>query len=424
MGQAREEVAPGQRAGVGVGDVDPGQRAGVGVGDVDLDLRDDDEQRRGGDRPAVVRRHRLPGREVHLVGVDGAVGRHHVSDGEVRQQRAAQHLQHAGDHPARSAGEHGQPPARAPAGRRLGHEAQVVGLLAHLRDQRDAHRGAGAEGQQVEAAAAVAAVLAAVGREVGQQARVIREHVDVGHDQHHQPQRLRPDLQRADGGDAVRDHRDHHQRADQVAPGRRDVEGEFQRVGHHRRLEREEDEGEAGVDERGDGRADVAEAGAAREQVHVDAVARGVDADRPARQQDHQAGGQDGQRRVHEAVLHQQRRAHRLEDQERRRAAERRVGDAPLAQAAERTWREAQRVVLDRLAGDPGVVVAARLDDALRGDGAGIGRAGIDGMHGRAGSRNAPAPLAPTEPDVTMHLASLVLVGRAWNSPPARRTSS
>jgi hypothetical protein len=68
---------------------------------------------------------------------------------------------------------------------------------------------------------------------------------------------------------------------------------------------------------------------------------------------------------VGEAVLHQQRGAHRLEDQERGRA-EGGVGHAPFAPLAEaRARREAQRVVLHRLARDPAVVVAPGLDDAL-----------------------------------------------------------
>jgi len=163
----------------------------------------------------------------------------------------------------------------------------------------------------------------------------------------------------------VRDERDHDQRTQQVAPGRRDVEGQLQRVGHDRRLEREEDEGEAGVDEAGDGAADIAEARAARQQVHVQPVACGVQADRQTGGEDHQAGGDDGPEGVDEAELQQQRRAHRLQHQERSRAAQRGVRDTPLAPLAERARREAQRIVLHRLARDPGVVVAPHLDDAL-----------------------------------------------------------
>jgi hypothetical protein len=311
-----------------------------------------------------VRKHVFVGRQIHLVRVDRAVGGHHVRDRQVGQQRAAQHLQHARNHPARAAGQHRQPPAGTAPWLRLRHETQVVDLLAHLRDQRDAHGHCRAEGHQVERRALRS--RPAKHRQPVQDAGVVLEDIDIRHHQHQQPQRLRPHLQPADGGDAVRDQRDHHQRAQQVTPGRRDVEGQFQRIGHHGGFEREEDEREAGVDQRRDRAADVAETGAAGQQVHVDAVARGVQADRQPGQEDDQPGGQDRQRRVDKTVLHQQRRAHGLQDQERRRA-EGRVGHAPGAPLAERTRRETQCVVFDRLAGDPAVVVASGLDDTLFG---------------------------------------------------------
>jgi urease subunit gamma len=340
-----------------------------------------------------VAEHTLVGRQVHLVRVHRALGRHRQRDRQVGQQRPAEHLQHAGDHPARPAGDHAGPPAQPPtaAGPGLGHETQVVGLLAHLRDERDAHRRRGTEGQQVEAGRPGVGVvaLARVGRESLQDVGLPGEDGDEGHDQHRPPQRQRPRLQAADRGDAVRDQRDHHQRADQVAPGRRDVERQLQRVGHHRRLEGEEDEGEAGVDERGDGRSDVAEAGAARQQVHVDAVARGGDADRQPGQEDHQPGRQDRERGVDEAVLHQQRAADGLQDQEGGGAAERRLRHLPRPPLAEAAWREAQRVVLHRLARDPAVVVAPQLDDALRRPGRGRHRGLGDGWGGGGHAGNA-----------------------------------
>ena len=116
-------------------------------------------------------------------------------------------------------------------------KAQVVHLLAHLRDQRHAHRQRAAEEQRAEGAALATAVSiqAGLGAQLGHQPRVGLEHDDVGQHQQHQqrqPQRLRPHLKAADRIDTVRDHGYDHPRADQVAPGGRNVEGQLQRVGH------------------------------------------------------------------------------------------------------------------------------------------------------------------------------------------------
>ena len=344
-------------------EVRPRERAGIGVGDIDLQLRHDDEQRGRGHRQPEVREHVLVGREVHLVRVDRAIGRHHVADRQICEQRAAEHLHDAGQHPARPADQHRGPPARSRRRRALGHEAQVVDLLAHLRDQRDAHRHRGAEQTQIEVRAGAA--LAAVVNQAVEHTRVVSEHVEVRQHQHRDPQRLRDHLQLADRGDAVRHQRQHEQRTEQIPPGRRDVEREVQRIGHHRGLEREEDERERCVDQRRDGRTDVAEAGAAGQEIHVDAIARRIVADRQAGQEDDQAGGEDRPERIGKAVLHQQGRAHGLEHEEGR-GAKCGVRYSPFAPLAERARREAQRVVLHRLARDPAVVVTADLDHALR----------------------------------------------------------
>ena len=371
------EHHPHHAAGVAVGEageeVGPRQRAGVGVGDVDLELRDDDQRSGGGNRPFVVREHIFVGHQIHLVGVDRALGRHRMADRQIGQQRAAEHFEDAGNHPAGAADEHRRGPSPAVGGGALGHEAQVVHLLAHLGDQRDADGQRGAKGVDVEVA--VRAVGAGVGHHAGEDVGILVQHIHEGHDQQYQPQRLGEHLQRADDGDAVGHQRNHHQRAQQIAPRWRDVEGQLQRVGHDRRFEGEEDEGEGGVDQRGDGRAEVAEAGAAGEQIHVQPVARGVLADRDAGEEDDQPGGEDRPQRVPEAVGHQQRAAHRFEHQKGRRAKGG-VGHPHLRPLAKTARRKAQRVVFKRLARHPAVVVAAHLDDALRrrGMGAGWGR--------------------------------------------------
>ena len=70
------------------------------------------------------------------------------------------------------------------------------------------------------------------------------------------------------------------------------------------------------------------------------------------------------QKALMKPYLHQQGRAHRFQDQERR-GAKRGVGHPPFAPLPKALRREAQRVVLHGLAADPAVVVAAHLDDAL-----------------------------------------------------------
>ncbi len=247
------------------------------------------------------------------------------------------------------------------------HEAQVIDLFRHLRDQRDADGQRRAEQVRVESRAA--AMFAAVLPQPGQYLRLFDEDEGVGQHEEEDPQRLRPRLKLADRGDAVGDQRNDDQRADQVTPRRRNPEGQFQRISHDRRLEGEEDEGEGGVDQRGDRRADVAETGAACQQVHVQPVPRRHDADRQAEQEDDQASGEDRPERIDEPSLQQHRRADRFQHEKRGRA-ERGVGDPHLRPLAETAGGEAQRVIFERLIGDPGVVVATNLDDTLNGIGA------------------------------------------------------
>jgi hypothetical protein len=98
---------------------------------------------------------------------------------------------------------------------------------------------AGVEGQRLGAAVGPHAAIGidtAEGRQLRGQRRVRMEDNHVGQHQQQQPQRQGPGLQPADRGDPVRDQRDHDQRADEAGPGRRDVEGQLQRVGHDGRL--------------------------------------------------------------------------------------------------------------------------------------------------------------------------------------------
>ena len=120
--------------------VRPGQRAGIGVGHIDLELRDHHKQRGRRYRHAVAGEHILVSGQVHLVRVDGAIWRHHVADGQVSQQHTAQHFDDAQQNPTRPARQHAAPPAPARGRGMHGHEAQVIRLLAHLRDEGNAYR--------------------------------------------------------------------------------------------------------------------------------------------------------------------------------------------------------------------------------------------------------------------------------------------
>ncbi len=179
-----------------------------------------------------------------------------------------------------------------------------------------------------------------------------------------EPKWLGPGLEAADEGDAVGHQRNDHQRADHVADEQRHAEAHLQRERHDRGFDGEEQKRERGIDQRRDGRADVAEAGAAREQVDVDAIGRGVVGDRQAGQENEAADDQDRGGRVDEAVIDGDRSADRFERQEGHRT-DGGIGDAGARPFSRALGGEAQRVVLERLVRDPLIVVAANPDDSL-----------------------------------------------------------
>ena len=195
-----------------------------------------------------------------------------------RQKRAAQHFQCTRNDPAGPGDNHRSPPAPAVVTGLLRHETQKIDLFANLHDQCKRDGRGTAEHQPVEAISiiSVASQGAELGVELGRFPRNRRER-----QQHqHQPQWLRPQLHPADERDTVRHQRDHRERTDQVGERERDVEIEFERQRHDDGFECEEYERETGVNERGKSRAEVAKARPAREQIHVEPIARGVDADR------------------------------------------------------------------------------------------------------------------------------------------------
>ena len=234
MGQPGEEIGP-------------GQGTGIGVGHVDLELGDHHEQGGGGDGQERVVEHPGKADQVHLVGIHRLVGGHRVAQGQVGEQGAAQHLGHPGQDPAGAADQDPEQPAPPVLGGALRHEAQVIDLLSHLGDEGNAHGQRGAKELEIEHAAP--AIRAAIGPQAAQHVGLLEEDEDVGQDQQEQPQGLGQGLQAADGRHPVGDQGNNHQGADQVTPGRRNVKGQLQGVGHDRRLQGEENEGEGGVNQ-------------------------------------------------------------------------------------------------------------------------------------------------------------------------------
>ncbi|MEU4666560.1 hypothetical protein AB0F91_01015 [Amycolatopsis sp. NPDC023774] len=134
-------------------------------------------------------------------------------------------------------------------------------MLADLPDQRQRHAHAEAEPDRREPGAR--ALSAVEGGEVGEAARLAHQHHHERQHQARDPQRLRPRLHLRDRAHAVRGKGQHDQRREQVADRQRDAERQLEGLAHDRAFEREEDDREAGVDQRRERRPEVAEAGSA-----------------------------------------------------------------------------------------------------------------------------------------------------------------
>jgi hypothetical protein len=178
-----------------------------------------------------------------------------------------------------------------------------------------------------------------------------------GQDVENDPERLRPELKAADQRDAVDDQRNDHDGAEEIADRARDAETQLQGGREDHRLDGEEDEGEGGIDQRGDGRADVAEPGAAGQKIDVDAVAGGVIGDRQAAAENDDADDENGGGGVGDAIIKGDGAADRLQRQERNRA-QRGVGDAGSGPAPRALGGEAQRIIFQRLVGNPLIILA------------------------------------------------------------------
>ncbi len=154
------EDQPDHAAGMAVGEagkeIRPGDRTGIGVGDVDLHLREDDEDAGQRQREIGLRQHVAEGLEIHVRRLGGMLVGDAVAQGKIGQERSGQQFERARDDPAGAGAQQRDPPGglRGPAVARQ--EPQEVDLLADLRHQREHHRGRGAEQQEIEMAREVA----------------------------------------------------------------------------------------------------------------------------------------------------------------------------------------------------------------------------------------------------------------------------
>jgi hypothetical protein len=176
-------------------------------------------------------------------------------------------------------------------------------------------------------------------------------------DMKNDPERLGPELEAADQRDAVRHQRNDDDGADEVADGARDSEAHLERGRENDRFDREEDEGEGRIDQRCDGRADVAEAGAAGQEIDVDAAFGGMVGDRQTAAEDDDADDEDGGGGVGDAIIERDGAADRLQRQKRDRAQSG-VGDPGGGPAPCALGGEPQRVVFQRLVGNPLIILA------------------------------------------------------------------
>ena len=129
-----------------------------------------------------------------------------------------------------------------------GQEAQIVDLFADLCRQRKDHGRAETEERDIEAMVDRAEETGIAGP-VAHRFKPLGCDEDEGGKLQHHPERLRPCLEPADEGHPVGDEGDDGDRADDVADRQRQSRDQFQRLGDDRRLDGEEEEGEAGIDQ-------------------------------------------------------------------------------------------------------------------------------------------------------------------------------
>jgi hypothetical protein len=361
------EHQPDDAAGMAVGEareeVRPGDRARIGVGDVDLELRQDHEGSCQSERQIRLRQHIAKRFEIHMRGLGGVLGRNAVGQCEIGEERAGQQLDRADNDPARARAQQRHPPARTRAAAVARQEAQEVDLFADLRDQREYDRSGRAKQQEIEMTGGAAVVA----RKFGPGHEGVAAGIGDGRERQqveHQPDRLGPELKTADQRDAMGHQRDDDHGRYQVADGARNIETHLQRRGENDRLDGEEDEGERRINQRGNSRADIAETGTAGEEIDINAAFCGIIRDRQSAAEDDDADHQDRCRGVGHAVIDGDGAADGLEG-EKRNGAQCRVGDPRGGPAPGALRRKAECVILQGLVGDPLIVLASHAVDTL-----------------------------------------------------------
>lgn len=134
MSETREEVRP-------------GDRACIGVGDVDLELRQDHERAGECQSHVRLRQHVAKRLEIHVRRLGRQLAGEAVAQREEGEKRAQQQFQRAEDDPAGPRDQQGGPPRRSRGAAVARQKPEEVDLLADLSHQRKHHGGCYAEQQ-------------------------------------------------------------------------------------------------------------------------------------------------------------------------------------------------------------------------------------------------------------------------------------
>ena len=211
-------------------------------------LRDQNEDGRYGQNDPRVFAHESVGRHIHVDRLDRAKMTLSLIDHQHRQETAGENFQTADNNPPRPRPDHRSPPADAIAPGLVRHEAKVVDLLADLNDEREENAGRRPEIEIVEPVRSALSPANAIqwSRTSGSFNRIMTNGVSNRRIQI----RLGDQLQPADQRDPQEDDGDDDDGGDEVADSQRQAQVEIKSLGHDRRFEGEEDEGEAGIDQR------------------------------------------------------------------------------------------------------------------------------------------------------------------------------
>ena len=355
------EHQPHHAAGMAVGqpreEVRPRDRAGIGVGDVDLDLRQDDERAGQRQRQIRLRQHVAKRFEIHVRGLGGVLFGDAVAQREEGEERSGHQLERRRrpiqPGPAQSSAIHQDVREVRRSRGRNRRKSTCSPICATSENTTDAAVPNSIRSRLTARVAMVAGKVPPFSKRMRIGPGDRRERQDVEND----PERLRPELEAADQRDAVGHQRNDDDGGDQIADRARNAEAHLQRGRENDRLDRKEDEGKGRVDQRGDGRADVTEAGAAGQQVDIDAAFGGMVGNRQSAAEDDDADDQNGSSGVCRAIVKRDGSADGFQRQKRDRA-KRSIGDAGGRPSPRALGGEAQRVVFQRLVGNPLIILA------------------------------------------------------------------